>query len=704
MVSVASVVLALAALVFAAPGDLDTTFGAGGKVTTDFGSNDLGQAVAIQPDGQIVVAGSTTGSSSQQFALARYNSDGSLDPAFGGTGKVTTQIDPSPQTGARAFAVAVQPDSKIVAAGYSTRSGLHSAFARYNSDGTLDTSFNANGRIIITNFDRDGYGIIRSLAVQSDGKIVGAGYNGGAFTHDFVIVRLNPNGSLDPAFGGAGGVVTSISSTNNEAYAVALQSDGKIVAAGYSNNGSNDDFAVVRYNTDGSLDTTFGGTGKVTTPIGSDYDDAYAIAIQPDGKIVVAGASVMSSNDFALVRYNPDGSLDTTFNGTGKVITPIGDGNDVAQAVAIQPDGKIVAAGYSSNGANDDFVLARYNPDGSLDTTFHGIGKVRTPIGSSTDQAFGIAIQRNGRIVAAGYSFNGSNNDFALARYQAFTLPNHTANFDADQKTDISTWNPSSGNWYVINSSDGTLRAPFAWGSGSLGDIPVPGDYDGDGKTDFAVWRPSEGNWYITRSSDAAIVIRSWGRSGDMPVAGDYDGDGKTDLAVYRPSDGNWYILNSRDSTFTIKSFGTSTDKPVPADYDGDGRTDIAFYRPSEGNWYITNSRDGSVRVINWGLATDQPVPADYDGDGRADVAVWRPSEGNWYIRYWTNSATVRGWGASTDKPVPGDYDGDGQADIAVFRPSEGNWYIIQSSTNTLKLVYLGSSGDVPVPNAYLPQ
>ena len=173
----------------------------------------------------------------------------------------------------------------------------------------------------------------------------------------------------------------------------------------------------------GDLDTSFDSDGKVTTEVGSTDDFARSVAIQSDGKIVAAGFSSNGSDwDFALVRYNTDGSLDTSFDTDGKVTTAIGSGDDHAVSVAIQSDGKIVAAGYSDNGSDNDFALVRYNTDGSLDASFDGDGKVTTAIGSDWDQAYSVAIQSDGKIVAAGYSYNGSNWDFALARY-AGTLP-----------------------------------------------------------------------------------------------------------------------------------------------------------------------------------------------------------------------------------------------------------------------------------------
>jgi uncharacterized delta-60 repeat protein len=196
------------------------------------------------------------------------------------------------------------------------------------------------------------------------------------------------------------------------------------VVAGYSYNGSKNYFSLVRYNTNGNLDTTFGTNGIVTTAIrgiNSINDYANALFIQSNG-ILVAGSSydnTSSKYDFALVRYQATGSLDTTFGTNGIVTTAIGnDGDwDFAYALGIQSNGMIVAAGSSNNGSNYDFALVRYNIDGSLDTGFGAGGIVTTPIGSSDDYALALGIQSNGRIVAAGYSYNGSNDDFALVRY-----------------------------------------------------------------------------------------------------------------------------------------------------------------------------------------------------------------------------------------------------------------------------------------------
>jgi uncharacterized delta-60 repeat protein len=209
---------------------------------------------------------------------------------------------------------------------------------------------------------------------------------------------------LDPAFSSDGLVTTNFSGYHGDsAYALALQPDGKLVAAGDTFSGIYSTFALARYNPDGSLDATFSGDGKLTTGFAGTHAAAYALVMQPDGKLVAAG---QSGGNFALARYNPDGSLDATFDGDGKVVTSLG-GYGSALALILQSDGKLVAAGYSSN----NFALARYNLDGSLDTSFDGDGKLTTDFFGGTDEASALALQPDGKLVAAGRAGSG----FALA-------------------------------------------------------------------------------------------------------------------------------------------------------------------------------------------------------------------------------------------------------------------------------------------------
>jgi uncharacterized delta-60 repeat protein len=365
------------------------------------------------------------------FVICTFNlqvpawaADGDLDTSFGTGGKVTTAIGSADDT---AYSVVLQSDGKIIAVGQSDN-GANTDFAvvRYNADGSLDTSFDTDGKV--TTAIGSSNDNARSVVLQSDGKIVVVG-NSWSSVYDFAVVRYNADGSLDTSFSGDGKVTTQVGgSLSDTAYSVVLQSDGKIIVAGTSDS----DFAVVRFNADGSLDTSFDTDGKVTTPIGSGTDEAYSVVLQSDGKIILSGYSVGANRDFTVVRYNADGSLDTSFGTGGKVTTPIGSGNDEANSVVLQSDGKIILSGYSV-GANTDFAVVRYNADGSLDTSFDTDGKVTTAIGSGTDEAYSVVLQSDGKIIAAGYSNNGpNNNDFAVVRYSVTIISNNSSsNFNS---------------------------------------------------------------------------------------------------------------------------------------------------------------------------------------------------------------------------------------------------------------------------------
>ncbi|WP_240528515.1 calcium-binding protein [Streptomyces humi] len=403
-----ALVLALPGTAVAAPGDLDTGFGGNGRVVTDFGGDDSANDVAVQPDGKIVSVGSAADDSvpESDFAVTRHNPDGTLDTGFGGDGKVTTPVNNMIADGdlqwSEAHAVALQPDGKIVVAGGSWRGYENCCWftvVRYNADGTLDTGFGDGDGRVFTDFGTPEEAA--DVAVQPDGKIVAAGYVGGRAA----VARYNPDGSPDTGFSGDGMVTTnpagSTPQEGGDARALLLQPDGRIVVAGEVGT-TRFDFALIRYNPDGSLDTGFGNGGIQRTDFG-DYDSAEALALQPDGKIVAAGGG---GGGFALARYNPDGTLDPGFDGNGLVVTRGG----AAQDVRLQSDGRIVVAGSGSGGFN----VLRYNPDGSLDGGFGDNGRTTTSFGGS-DVAHGVALQSDGRIVAVGQG--GPNGDFALVRY-----------------------------------------------------------------------------------------------------------------------------------------------------------------------------------------------------------------------------------------------------------------------------------------------
>jgi uncharacterized delta-60 repeat protein len=270
--------------VHAAPGDLDVSFSGDGLQTVDAGAADTARAVAIQPDGKIVIAGYAYTTDATGFAVTRLNADGSLDAGFGVLGV------------AKAYFAGVA------------------------------------------------YG--RALVLQPDGRIVVAGYEGS----DFAIARFTAAGVLDTSFSGDGMQTVDFAGAIEQAWALARQSDGRLIMGGSSGPSSTTDFALARLNTDGSLDTTFSGDGRATADI-TGGDSVRALAIQSDGRIVAAGAAgTLYQRDFGIARFATDGSLDLTFSGDGKTTTTFGD-LDYAEGVAVQSDGRIVAAGYTDGAA-----------------------------------------------------------------------------------------------------------------------------------------------------------------------------------------------------------------------------------------------------------------------------------------------------------------------------------------------------------------
>lgn len=400
-------------LLIAADGDLDTSFGSGGKLTTSFGgTDDEASGIFVQPDSKIVTVGFTNASGGYDFALSRYNSDGSLDTSFGSNGKVSSNFGASDD---QAFAGVLQSDGKIIAAGLS---GGDCAVARYNTNGSLDTSF-GNGGIVTTDFGANPDEAF-SVLIQPDGKIVIAGTDS---QFAFVLARYKTNGSLDTSFGTNGLIFNDLNNAagHNAARDVLLQSDGKIIAVGFSDkNGKNInyDFVLIRYTTNGSLDTSFGSSGVVFTDFSGAIDQAFAGTLQPNGKIIAVGlATISGTTNFGIARYNTDGSLDTSFGTGGKVTTNFGGTAAQARAVSIESDGKILVSGFTTISGTTLFGIVRLNSDGSLDTSFGTNGKVTTNFGGSTNEILSMFMQPDGKIDVSGFSNASGNNSFALARY-----------------------------------------------------------------------------------------------------------------------------------------------------------------------------------------------------------------------------------------------------------------------------------------------
>ena len=410
-------------------GTLDPTFGTGGTVRTDFAGNiDQANAVAIQPNGQIIAAGSSFSNSKtvEDFIVARYNANGSLDKRFGKNGKITTDFFRNVDS---ISAVAIQPDGGIVVAGFAQLGGSGGtprvfALARYRNDGSPDTSF-GNGGALTTSFGGN-FAAASALMLQPDGKIVVAGtvdFNpalpGSGL--DFALARYNSNGTLDGSFGAGGKVVFDFFGSFDQANSAVLQPDGKIIVVGsasYDSANRDIGFALARFNTDGGIDFGFGVGGKQITDFFGAGAKANGVVLQSDGKFVVAGTASDSATrpvatDIAVARYNSDGSLDSAFGTGGETAIPFPDSaTEQGNAVAVLPDGKIIVAGTAFKTFNTppDFALVSYNSDGSLN------GTKTNDIAGGTDEGLAIAIQSDGKVVVAGRSFR-SNFDLTLARY-----------------------------------------------------------------------------------------------------------------------------------------------------------------------------------------------------------------------------------------------------------------------------------------------
>ncbi len=449
-------------------GSFDATFGVAGKQSTPLGINypDI-SSVKMQSDGKIIV-GTFSGSGTNSFCLLRYQSNGILDLSFNGTGIVITDFDNNPAIYDYLYDIEVLPDNKIIAVGATyNASTFTNAIAQYLPNGNLDVSFNGNGKLSIAGVG--GSNTAFNAKIQNDGKVLLSFYKLGYFTlarlHD--LTNFNSNN---------GKMITQIGTSNDQANAVAIRPNGKIITGGYALNAinafSNNDFALVGYNADGSLDYTFGNNAIVKTEfIAFSSEEIKALAIQTDGKIIAAGTvGTGATSNIVIARYAADGSgLDPTFGSSGKVIVDFSGTQDYVSSIVLQTDGKIVIGGSTVNGSNADFSLIRLNQNGTLDNTFDGDGKVTTALGAYNISS-GIGLQADGKIVLAGY--NAGN--FGVVRYNSNGGLDNT--FDTDGKVNI-TIGPSSfeGVFGLVIQPDGKIL--------------VSGNTNFDGTTDFAVIR-----------------------------------------------------------------------------------------------------------------------------------------------------------------------------------------------------------------------
>jgi uncharacterized delta-60 repeat protein len=686
-------------------GSLDTTFNAtatptgfngNGRLSFTFGAPIFGgsekaSAVAIQDDGKIVVAGYTDagGGTANNFAVARINPDGTLDPTFGVGGKQTLDIGFDD----RATGVAIQDDGKIVVGGFDDGGFADFAVVRFNTNGILDTTFNAAGTGAvgsapgILTFNFGALGVVEkanALAIQTDGKIVMAGFTGlgGAVgnPNNFALARVNPDGTLDATFG-AGGKQSIDFGFDDQATSVVLQPDGKIVAAGFDDGGSAD-FALVRLNPDGSLDTTFNdvatptgfnGDGRLSftfgAPVFGGVEKAHALAIQPDGRLVVVGTTDAGGgtvNNVGVARINTDGTLDTTFDADGKAIIDLG-GNDEGNGVALASDGRVVVAGTSGG----NFALARL---------FGSVGSDNQAIATGTADGKGVLYT----VAPGGTQFTSPGTTIDL-------LPGTAAE---NVKAAVGDVNGDGVLDRVVVSGPGTpvtlsvrsgvdnsvLVSPFEVFENTFtgGAFVAVADLNGDGKAEVVV-SPDQGGGPVVAvysgskltagsTGDAAQIVRFFGiddpafRGGARVALGDVNADGTPDLIV---SAG--FLGGPRIAVFTGKDIATGSSTPArlvndffafedtvrngvfvsAGDIDGDGFDDLVFgggptagprVRVASGKVLLSvpglTSLDTSVpstpglQIGNFFAgdpATRGGVPVavkNVDGDGKADVVA----------------------------------------------------------------------------------
>ncbi|HEX6125136.1 MAG TPA: FG-GAP-like repeat-containing protein [Pyrinomonadaceae bacterium] len=650
-----------------------------GSVDGDFVANSLNfasvRASLSLPDGKILVGGffnRLNGTSVN--SILRLTSGGAVDGTFSTGVSITGTI----------FRIVAQPDGKFLIAGSGIRvnNGPSQTMVRLNADGTPDGSFTLATitQIVIGN----------AAAVQPDGKILFSYTTTSADpTINTALIRLNSDGSIDGSF----------TLVQRHIEAITVLPNGQIMAAGSfsfsyvssGGGGTEPHNGLIRINSDGSHDRTFR-SALAAQPFY--VTAAYAMHVQPDGRILVGGRLYTAGSPttpVGIARLNSTGTLDGTFE-----VNPIMTDFGVANVFSIAPtsDAKILVGGYFVNyDGSGQTNIARLGTNGAADATF----------AANTDSSVStISVQASGSIVIGGNfeHVNGVSRP-ALARLLNESQPQNRApfDFDGDGKTDIGIFRPAVGEWWYQRSSDAVVPA-FQFGNAS--DRIAPTDYTGDGKTDIAFFRASTGEWYILRSEDSSFFSFPFGANGDIPAPADYDADGKADPAVFRPSSATWFIQRSGDNGTTIQQFGANGDQPVAADYDGDGKADLAIYRPSVGEWWLNRSTAGVI-AYGFGNSTDKAVPGDYTGDGKSDVAFWRPSTGEWYIlRSEDTSFYSAPFGTTGDIPAPGDYDGDGKFDVTVFRPSAATWFSQRTTAGTL-IQQFGANGDTPIPNAFIP-
>ena len=684
-------------------GSLDPTFGGGTGAYFDPvspGSNNAGlydlARTKVAADNSIFAAGPANGATS--IGVIHINANGTRDTAFG-TGGETDVALPSGSNFIGITQLLIQPGTGDVTLVVSTSTVTE--VARLLPSGSLDPSFGTNGVVNLGSNNLGSEASFVDATYQVDGKLVLAGINPvptstpGVFTNIVAVARLTTAGALDSTFA-TNGVARFFDVPSPDLQAGAYQkaigvviqpNDQKIVVLSRAldpNNAANPlPYAILdRLNVNGSQDTSLAQSGILASRISG----STSLAIQPDGKLLVAGfQSPLAIN--VLARVNPDGTADKTLSSA------------IGSTIVVQPDGHIVL--FFPGG----FQVSRVNADLTLDATFGqgGLSTLIPPFPSYPTsgivqpggRANGVAVGPNNQIVLIGSNatvgIHGSPipaTDLAVVRLAATGTSARPGDYTGDGIADETVYDPSTGTFAVRSSSNGVIITQQLGTAGLGASVPVPGNYYGTGQDDIAVYLTGPGVFAIKdptgKTPGMVVPFGSAGKSNSIPVPGDFYGTGQDDIAVYLTGPGVFAIKDPTGKTsgrlVPFGSAGPGNSIPVPGDYYGTSQADIAVYLPSQGVWAIqdpTGKTPGKLVPFGKpGLGNSIPVPGDYDGSGKTELAVYLQETARLIYRPANGGPDVTipfgKPGLGVTLPAPGDYDGSGKTEAAVYVPSLG--------------------------------
>jgi uncharacterized delta-60 repeat protein len=648
--------------------DLDPTFGGAGRIpgSYTFGTDTI-QVARSAPlaDGSLILAG--TPSRANFIGVLHAQANGTLDPAFGNGGLAQVSFG---VTGARDTVLGVSSFAGKTLVGVEVYLDTLHVFlgaARLDADGTLDPTFGSGGiSIVAVDPDSSTFSGLAMGVTPAGGVVLLAGLQ--SVRPSNVLVQLTPTGTPDPSFGTNGTLPFAFVNRTRDTSGLlsadylrdlAVQPDGKIVLAGQAalETSTTDvqQLAVARLGPDGTLDPTFGSNGKVTLPT---VYDAYQVALQPDGSILVgsyqrtAPAATFGSQTVAgVLRLTASGQLDSNYGVQGiaqlaSVPTNGYSGFSLA-GLAVQGDGKLVVLSVSSLSAHgfskSTATIYRLTTTGAFDRTAGGSTGFTVGQGGNGFSPPSLAIQPDGKyVVVASVAFDPSQpstTTLVVSRYLGasvqVTLPKSTP----------ATFDPSTATWYVTTTSPTAGSSVVSFSYGAPGWIPVVGDWSGTGKDGIGVVDPSTMTWYLRNSDSAGApdYVFSYGAAGWTPVVGDWNGTGKDGIGVVDPSTMTWYLRSSPSAgapsaTFQYGAVGWTV---IAGDWLGTGRTGIGVVDPTTSTWYLRSSSSAGAAdagVFSYGAPGWKPVVGDWTGSGQTSIGIIDPTTVVWYLRKTPNS------------------------------------------------------------------